>query len=332
MNMAINSSRGRCIEAFISLTLHSCHLADRNQGDHDEVWNHYRPRFDVELARTGVGSYEFATLVARYIPHMMYMSKAWFTGHLGEIFDQSNYQKWLCAVQGYAYVNSIYEEMYLYLKEKEDFRRALEEKNFQSGVKDKIVENIAVAYLNNLESLDNENNLMDFLIGRQQYSELGHLIWFIWSLGKDADDKFRSKVFELWRRLIVLVKNNTEVGRKLGAKLCDWIVFVTEVNDSNRDLLFAVVACADETHSSYEMLPGIAKISSLQPLEAYELWRRLLETTYPDYPDEAIREALSNLVRANQEGLRNAKNIVGRYLERGNEEPLKMLTQITTPQ
>jgi len=55
----------------------------------------------------------------------------------------------------------------------------------------------------------------------------------------------------------------------------------------------------------------------------------MLEATRPDYPPDAIQTALVNLVRIGPEGERKAKDIVSQYLKGGNEEPFKLLQEIS---
>ena len=54
----------------------------------------------------------------------------------------------------------------------------------------------------------------------------------------------------------------------------------------------------------------------------------MLDTAHSDYPREAIKTALANLVRIGPEGVRKAKEIVSQYLKGGNEEPLKLLREV----
>lgn len=326
--VAINSPRGRCIEALINLTLRSCRLADKHRGGHVETWTHFQPIYDAELARADIGEYEFVTLVARYLPNFLYMSKDWVQANLEKIFDQENYQKWLCAMQGYANVNIVYLEVYNYLKEAKHFGRALDDKTFSQTLEDKIVQNIAIAYLNDFEKLEDENSLIHQLIVRKKHSELRQLIWFLWTLRKDEHTKVKDKVFELWRRILGVIDTDTLEGKRLASNLCDWTAFVDEVNDINRPLILAVAPYADENHHSYDLLRSIARISERQPMEASEIWRRMLEAAHPDYPSEAIQTALANLVKIGPEGERKAKEIVDQYLKHGNDEPLKLLREI----
>jgi hypothetical protein len=143
-----------------------------------------------------------------------------------------------------------------------------------------------------------------------------------------VDEKIRAKVFELWPHILAAADTNTREGRLLASKLCEWSVFITEVNDANKPLILAVAPYAGENHHSYDLLRSIARISASQPLEAYEIWRRMLDASQPDYPKDAIRTALANLVREGAEGVRKAKDIASQYLRGGIEEPSKVLEEV----
>lgn len=326
VSLAINSPRGRCIEALINLTLRCCRLTDKRSESHVETWDHFQSVYNAELGRAEIGEYEFATLVSNYLPNFTYMSNDWVLENLDRIFDQSNYQKWLCAMQGYAYVGSVYEEIYKHLKEHGHLIKVLDDENIKDRVNEKVIQNIAVAYLNEFETLD--DGLIKQLLQRGKQSELNHLIWFFWTLRKDGDDKIKAKVFELWPLILEVIDLSSRDGRLLASKLCDWAVFVDEVTDENKKLLLSVALFAEEGFNSYDLLRSISRISERQPIEAYEIWLRLLEGAKPDFPEESIREALTNFIRIGNDGQRMAKNIVSEYLKGGNEHPMQWLKEI----
>lgn len=326
VSLAINSPRGRCIEALINLTLRSCRLSDKRSENHLEIWQHFQPIYNEELKRTEIGEYEFATLVSNYLPNFMYMSNEWVSKNLCRIFDQSNYQGWLCAMQGYAYVGRVYELIYKHLKEHGHLIKALDDDNIKGKANEKVIQNIAVAYLNNFETL--ENGLISQLLQRGMQSELSHLIWFLWTLRKDGDDNINAKVFALWPLILEVIDTSSREGRLLASKLCDWAVFVDEVTDENKKLILAVAPFAEEGYNSYDLLRSISRISERQPIEAYEIWLRLLEGAKPDFPEESIREALTNFILIGHDGQRMAKSIVSEYLKGGNEQPSLWLREI----
>lgn len=275
----------------------------------------------AELARPEIGEYEFATLVVNYLPNFLYMSEEWVLGNLSRIFDKENYQKWLCAINGYAYVGTVYEGIYNHLKKHDHFVRALDDENLKDRVSEKIIQNIAIAFVNNFELLDEASSLIHQLLERRKRSELSQLIWFIWTLRKEGDTKIRDKAFELWPRLLDVIDTNSREGKKLASRLSTWSVFVDEINEVNKPLLLAVAGYAEHDYNSHDLLEMIARISMGQPREAYEIWKKLLEGTCTDFPEEAVRTALKNIARSSPEGMRQAKDIVSIYLKGGNERP-----------
>ena len=324
VNVAINSPRGRCIEALINLTLRSCRLADKkNDKDHSLAWSHFQPYYDSEFDRADreKPEYEFATLVARYLPHFLYMSKDWVLANLGRIFDKNHHNKWLCAMQGYAYVGNVYEQIYDFLKEHGDFLKVLDDDNIQERVEERVIQNISIAYMYDFEDLSKDDSLIKILLQRGKYEELSHLIWSIRNLPVNDNENLKYKVYALWARLLNVLELDSKEGKKLASKLCHWATFVDRVNEKTQGLLYPIVPYADEEHNSYILLESIASISNAQPFEAFTLWIKLLKHSRADYPEEAIRQIFSNLVKDGPDGIRAAREIQDEYIKRGNERP-----------
>ena len=325
--IAINSPRGQCIEALINLTLRSCRLANKQSGNHSETWTHFKSIYSKELARAEKGEYEFATLIANYLPNFLYMSNEWTLTNLDNVFDKKNPLKWLCAMKGYAYVNIINKEIYHFLKVNGYIIRALDDDNLRDRVDKALIQNIAIAYISDYEKLEDESSMIHQLLVRRKYEELSQLIWFIWTQRKD--ENLHAKVFELWPRLLRVIDPSTREGKKLASKLCDWSVFVDEVNEENKNLLLEIAPFAEEEYNTHDLLESIAKISKKQPDEAYEIWLKMLEGSSMDFPEEAVRTVLTNLVNAGPNGQRQAKEIVSKYIEAVNERPHQWLQEIT---
>lgn len=331
VSISINSPRGHCLEALINLTLRSCRLSDKkNNKDHSDVWAHFQPFYDDELQRSDAEKpeYEFATLITNYLPNFLYMSKEWLLGNLGRIFDQGHYQKWLCAMQGYTYVGTVYQAIYQYLKEHGDFLKAIDDENIKDRVEKKVIQNIVVAYINDFESFSDENSLINALISRNDQEELNHLIWFIWTLRKKDDENLKNKVFELWPKILENIDLSTNVGKRMASQLCHWATFVDQIDDEKRDILLRIAPYADEAHNAYKLLESIAKLSQAQPFEAHVIWMKMLEGSASDYPKEAVRQILSNLSSKGHKGIRKAKEAVSAYLKCGNDRPATWLREI----
>lgn len=330
VSIAINSPRGHCIEALINLSLRSCRLSDReNNKGHSKVWGQFQHYYDAELRRAEIGEYEFSTLVTNYLPNFLYMSGDWVRANLERIFDQTNYLKWLCAMQGYSYVGTVYQEIYRYLSEHGDLLKVLDDENIKDRVEERVIEHIVVAFLNDFESLADDSSLIRVLINRMDFEELSHIVWFVCTLRKEDYNKPRGKVYELWPLLMGVVDFSTIEGRKLASSLCHWASFIDHLDEERKALLLAIAPYADESHNSYDILKSIANLSNRQPFEANEIWLRILEGSAPDYPEEAIRQILSNLVAQGDEGKRLARETVSEYLKQGVERPSIWLRELT---
>ena len=324
---AINSSRGRCIEALVNLALRTCRIAQKRDGRHSDAWLRLQPIFD-QLIQPKTEDYEVATLVALYLANFLYMSNEWTLANLGTIFDQSDYQRWLCAMQGYIYVNTVYKPIYEHLREDGSFVKGLDDPNIGKKVCDKIVQNIAVAYFSGFEGIDDEGSLLKTLLARRKYEELSQLIWFVWTFRGTTDRSIQPKVIKLWQRLLDSLDMNATNDKKLAARLIDWLVFVDEVDDSNKHLIFPLLAFADSDHHSFGLLENIARIGKKQPAAAYEIWRRVVDVSFPEYPPDALRAALENIAADGQEGILRAKAIASKYFENGSEGPSKILHEL----
>ena len=222
VSISINSSRGQCIEALINLTLRSCRLSDKKRDkDHSDVWEHFQQFYDAELDRADMKDpeYEFATLVTNYLPNFLYMSKEWVLSNLSRIFQQDHYLKWLCAMQGYTYVGTIYQEVFQYLKDHGDFLKVLDDVNVKDRIEERVIQKIAIAYINDFESYSDENSLINTVISKNDPKELNQLIWFIWSLRKKDDEKLKNKVFKLWPIILKNTDLSTKKGRRMASQL-----------------------------------------------------------------------------------------------------------------
>ena len=105
-------------------------------------------------------------------------------------------------------------------------------------------------------------------------------------------------------------------------------MFVDKIDDVRRDWLLAIAPFAHVEYNTHEMLESLAIISRAQPFEAHSIWMKLLEGSTPDYPENAIREILTNLMKAGADGKLKAKEAVSIYIKVANEKPKIWLSEI----
>lgn len=328
---AINTPRGNCIQALINLTLLSCRLSHRDgSDDHSETWKRFQHYYDAELKRADFNEFEFSTLVTVYLSNFLYMSREWVLSNLDEIFDQANDMKWLCAMEGYYYVRTVYQEIYRHLSEKGDLSRALDDEYIPGRVKSRVIENIASAYINDFDTLKDDSSMIKILVvDRRICPELEILVHVVMSFQEIDGGGIRNKIYELWPLLTDAADFSTREGRALASSLCRWSAFVDHLDAESMELLLKIAPYADESYNSRELLENLARLSEKQPFEANEIWLEILKRSAPTYPEKPIRQILTNLIAEGDEGKRVAEETVDRYIKRGVASVSKLWMEIS---
>ncbi|ETN91619.1 hypothetical protein U062_02148 [Gammaproteobacteria bacterium MOLA455] len=332
VSISINSPRGRCLEAYINLALYECRNKRPDSVNHEDIWATYEPIFSGELLRKERNEYEFATLVGNYLLNFRYLSDSWVDRNLPSIFDASNHQGWLCAVQGYSYVGRYDEKAYDYLKTSREFIRILDSEELKDRVEDRYINFIVLGYYYEKEALDDEGSLMGLLLDRNIPEELSAVVWFIWTLRNDEQPRVKAIVNELFPRLLQNITLNTQAGRKRASRLCLWADFFDEFAPDVISWLRTIASYAEEDFNTSHIIEALARLSETDAMEAYHLWMLVLQSRIYDYPDEPIKVIFRNLVDAGPAGKRAAKDIAGRYYTFGTSRPLGWLNEIIESQ
>jgi len=316
VSIAINSPRGKCVEALINYALRLCRLTDKSDKAHDELWiNDLQPVFDEQMQQLKDGNLEFVTLFANYLPNLQYLSRSWTMKQLPIIFRKENRLQWLCAMQGYTYVNRIYAEIYRFLSENSHFRDALNAKELESIGKDKIIQNIVIAYMQGDEQLENKNGLLNWLIERWKLEELRDLIWFVWTQRSGQREDVSVKLIPLWIELSTRADPNSEAGKHVLSRLCTWSVFIDELSEQTMELLLRAAPYADLEHDAYILIEELKRLVEQYPDQVADIFIRMLDGFAPTYQQEDIEHIISKLYEDGGENRQKANTICDRYVK-----------------
>ena len=316
--IAINSPRGKCVEALINYALRHCRLTDKSKKSHDELWTkELQPIFDKQIHQVQDGNLEFVTLFANYIPNLLYLSRSWTMNQLPIIFKKKRRLRWLCAVQGYTYVDRIYAEVYRFLSEGSHFRDALDAQELQARGKDKIIQNIVIAYLQGDEQLEDKNGILYWLIERWKMEELRAITWFVWTLRSGLRKDISVKVIPLWVEFSTRADPSSDDSKHILSRLCMWSVFVDKLSGQTMDLLLRAAPYADIEHDAYILIGELKRLVEQYPDQVANIFIRMLDGFAPTYKQDDIVHIISKLYKDGGENRRRANTICDKYVEYG---------------
>ncbi|MCY3627111.1 MAG: SIR2 family protein [Gammaproteobacteria bacterium] len=325
---AINSTRGKCVHALINLTLRKCREADKtNNKDHSSAWKQDEYLFNQELELRSTRSYEVPSLFAGCLPQFMYMSSDWTLGILDDLFSSTDPKWWRCAMEGYAYVSSVYDGIYTHLKDNGHLIHALDEEYVYDPAKDRVIEHICVAYCYDIESLDDEDSLISVLISRNIEDEMNQAIVNLWRLANE-NVHISDKLSGFWKRVTDNLDLETKGSQAIASQLCMLAEFVSVIDDSNRELIHSVVPYVHVEFNTDRLFRWLNKISENQPLEALYIWKLTLRYSLPTYPEESMKNILKNIWKVKNVGKSSATEISDMYIEQGNDMLRKWLSEL----
>jgi hypothetical protein len=329
VSIAINSPRGRCVEALICLSLRDCRMASGENNGHADVWGRYESRFDLELSRKG--EYEFTTLVVNYLPNFLFMSKDWLLANLPLIFDATDGVRWSSSMQAYPYVSGVYSPVYEFLRDCGHFEAALETGWPGDRVIERVVGDACVAFLRGSERLGDENGLMQLLVRRRNPDEMSRVVRFFWHLRESPDlgRLQRDRVIEFWKAIDSSVTGDASADPLLG-RLLALIGYLPSLSGGFFGLAFRAASAFKSSREvdAYDVLKSLASLSADFPVEVSRIWLEVLKTSDMSYPEDAIAEALRAIAASGGEGRQLAKAVVDSYVKKKNLVPYEIWKRI----
>ncbi len=297
MTEAINTAKGRCFETLIVYSLRCARLQQAEKGERSSFWNHIKPLYDAQLDRTQDGNYEFTVLAARWLPSLGYLSKRWIEDNINRIFSTTSESHWLYAVQGYAYVHAVYKEIYRLLRAHSHLRKVIDTVVGYDRIRDRYLEQIAVAYLLGDESLD-EGSTFHYVLNKWNHDDIHHIIWFLWTQRESAEPAFRARILAFWRWIADRIKGHEEENRDVLSDLGSLAVYLEKVGDEEKTLLMQSVPYAGIKHHASFVVEYLDSLADLNPKAIAEVFLKMIDTFLPDYPEEHVRSLVTKFYKA----------------------------------
>lgn len=294
MTQAINSSRGKAIEAVYSQALRACRLADRERQQHAEVWASMREAFEGELSKCQNANYDFSTLAGAYITQLEYIDWAWLKVQILKIFPGEFQGNFICALGGLAYAN-VSRPVYALLVETGIIDHALRLPIDDRRVIERLVERIALAYLSNDEQLDSPR--ITHLFDAGQIEAIDDAIGWFWGIREEQlSPEQVERIIKFWERCVSWSRTLPQPPAQLLSSLSRLACYISAINDRELDLMLAVAPYAHVVHYYDFFYEELDRLADVHPAQVAVILKATLEAHVPyiDFEDR-LKSILSRL-------------------------------------
>lgn len=283
---AINSPKGRAVEAAFNHILRRCRLADEETGSHVKIFDETREFMERELALCVGKNFEFSTLCGAYLPNLGYIDASWLEDRIGRVFPKDHPGNFDCALAGLAYA-STNRRTYRLLRDAGVMDAALPREVKGRDGRKKLMEMLMLGYLWGEEKTDSPR--LAYLFESSRAEDLELVNSFLWSIRRDElKPEQVEKIVDYWRRCVDWASGVEPPPRSVLSGLSGLTTFLESVTAENRDLLLTVAPYVDVHRNGYEFLDELNRLVKDSPTEVCDVVATFIDTHEPfyDYKDK----------------------------------------------
>jgi len=294
MFQAINSTRGRALEAVFSHALRVCRLADKESGSHLGAWKSMQALFDAELAACVNGNFEFSTLAGAYSGNLEYLSADWLEANIKEIFPIDRRANLVCAIGGLGYASTS-RKVYRLLRDNGVLDAALRLDLKGRNGHEKLMERVAVGYLWGEDTLDSSR--FKFIFESKAEEALAQINFFFWTIrGEKLKEDQVERILQYWRRCLDWATSQPTPPIKVLSSLSGLVTFLPDASGEKYGLLLSTAPYIHEHHGAYDFLKELRRLVEGNPKEVSTVLRRFIETHQPMYDyEDRMRKLVARL-------------------------------------
>jgi hypothetical protein len=328
---AINSPRGRLLEALVKLALGS-----RRNGEiaAEDLWGKLSPVFERELDASDAGANpDFSALAGMYCVNLHFLDAHWTESNFDRIFSKTSESSWRAAAHGFSYQQYMYDWMYKKLRDGNHLQKMIDAPDLPESVAQKALQFAALAYLRGLEGL--EDGPLGRVIDSLDEGKLHELCWFFWTMRSgEVPDGVRDRILHFWQKVderLVL----TDGSLKIKSDLVLLASFISELTPPLIELWSRSASAAEVGHHGYLLLENLNRLAPKYPKAVSVIYLAALERFVPDYKESDAIECVRTIGSAGF--LDEAEEICNAYARKGSTllketyDKLRTLRRTTGP-
>jgi hypothetical protein len=298
MHTAINSPKGKAVEALFNHALRQCRVSDRAYGSHERSWSALQPIFVRELEKSKGQNFEFSTLAASYLANVQYMSEAWLVESIRKLFPSEFPDNFYSAIGGLAYSEPT-KVIYRLLVDAGVVDFALQHYEGEGRLKNRLIERIALAYLWGDEELQSPR--FTWWFDNADMHALAAVSHFFWSVSKQQiNDKQVERIMQFWHRCIEVARRGNSPSDQLLSSLSRLACYVRSVGTNEETLLTSVAPYAHIGHNADWFIEALERLADDNPQAVSRLLNLLLNTHQPIFDFQDRLKSIARKFSENQ--------------------------------
>ena len=316
----LNSARGSVFSAMATYALRYARINSAEQGSR---WPRaIREDFTKRLDRSVESSFEFSFTLGGSLPYLLYLDEEWVADNIDRIFPQQDEYHWHVAFSGYLlYSRQLYRAIYSLFKKHGHYQKALTsdfcnqqvdatvlpetpvvyldsqqiDLTVDRGVRETLVSNICVGWMEGWETLDDETSLIYQLINIGNPKLLSTLIHFFWRQRDNLPSKAKAKVMPTWRALFEALSQKSDIVeyQEVLSRLSGWVALVDKIDKEVLKWLKLSARYIKRLSDSAFFVEALREHVPQTPKEVGVIYLEMLNNkVYPDYAPTDIQETI----------------------------------------
>ena len=289
---AINTQKGRAIEALISYALRNARIADREAENRRAGIGQVGSILDAELNQCRNANFDVSTLMGAYINNLHYLDPDWLDAAIVRIFPFENYPtNFRFAIEGLPY-SQAYRPVFEMMRSKGIINAALSMK-VSDTARENIVQRIMVSLLWGAEHLDGP--LMRRVYEHSDDVQIA--ICFFWKSRKEkVDATVANHAIQFWKRTLEWLEGHPQSKHEILSSLGSLAVYLTHLDREKVGWLKLSAPHLEPDHEITEFIGALSQLVDSYPAEVAEVLTILIATNKPSYDfDNQLEATISKL-------------------------------------
>jgi hypothetical protein len=291
LNGAINTAKGKAVEALLDYALRRCRLSDKIEKSHARTWAELEPTFTSELAQCRNSNFEFSALAGAYIANLHYMSPEWVEDNFKALFPIEFPTNCLATLDGLAFAPSM-KLIFDKLIAEGVVDWALQQDMKGDHARESLLQRLGLSYLWGDEQLDGSR--FAYLFGTRRIDDLRELIRYFWMVrGEPLTDEQKEQIYLFWDRCVAWSTKIDPPPARLLSRLSLLTCYISAIDERALRWLVTIAPYTPVDHHAGRLIEQLVRLAVPSPREVGRVLRALLDSYRPDYDFES---RLSNLL------------------------------------